>query len=385
MAKKEKCPVNPRLGVVGGQAVVEGVMMKSGSNMAIASRMFDGSIKVTKSKLTSAKDRHKILGLPIIRGAVNFVEMMALSFKTMDTAAEALGLEEEEPTKFEKWLAEKLHISVTTFVTIVGGVLGVLLSVALFMFLPGAAGKGISALFEKISGGTFKLSDHRILFSLIEGLIKIGVFLLYLFLVSLYKETRRLFEYHGAEHKSVFCYEAGEELTPENVKKYSRFHPRCGTSFMFFMMIIGIIIGCFITTSIPILRTLIRLALLPVTVGIGFEVIKYAGKHDNFIIRAISAPGLWVQRITTKEPDEKQIECAIAALKSALPDVFPGYDPEAQFGPFEHKEKAKEKGNIKLIFAYARKIEKEQSAHRRVVLSQMTPKERARYRQREKR
>ena len=164
MAKKIRCTDNPRLGVVGGQAVVEGVMMKSGSNMAIASRMPDGSIKVTKSKLTSAKDKHKILNWPIIRGVINFVEMMALSFKTMDTAAEALGLEEEEPNKFEKWLAEKLHMNITTFITIVGGLLGILFSVALFVFLPSAAGSGLSKLFEWISGGTFKLAEHPILF-----------------------------------------------------------------------------------------------------------------------------------------------------------------------------------------------------------------------------
>ena len=383
MAKKESCPVNPRLGVVGGQAVIEGVMMKSAGNMAIASRMPDGSIKVSKSTVTSAKDKHKILGWPIIRGVINFVEMMALSFKTMDTAAEALGLEEEEPTKFEKWLAKKLHIDLTTFITIIGGVLGIALSIFLFVFLPSTAGSGLSALFERISGGRFKLADHPILFSVIEGFIKIAIFLLYLYLVSLMKDIRRVFEYHGAEHKSVFCYEAGEELTPENVKKFSRFHPRCGTSFMFFMMIIGIIIGCFIPRGV-FLRPLIKIALLPLTVGIGFEVIKYAGKHNNIVIRAISAPGLWVQRLTTREPDEKQMECAIAALKSALPAEFPDYDPEDQFGPFPHPEPELD-SEARLAAAYRRKAVRENSAHRRAVLSQMTPKERARYRQREKR
>ena len=188
-----------RLGKVGGQAVLEGVMMKSGTHMSIASRMPDGSIKMTNKTVVSARQKHKALDFPIIRGVVNFVEMMKLSYTTMDASTAALGLEDEEPSKFEKWLSEKLHVSLTTVVMVVGLVIGLALAAAMFIFLPSASGKGLSALFSWISGGNFVLSDHRILFSLIEGIMKIAIFLIYLSLVSLMKDIRRTFEYHGAE------------------------------------------------------------------------------------------------------------------------------------------------------------------------------------------
>ena len=380
MAKnKEK---NCRLGKVGGQAVIEGVMMKSGENMAIASRMPDGSIKVTKKKFISARQKHKALDLPVIRGVVNFVEMMKMSYTTMDASTAALGLEEEEPSKFEKWLSEKLHISLTTAVMAVGLILGVGLAAALFIFLPSASGKGLSALFSFISGGKFVLSEHRILFSLIEGLMKVIIFLLYLSLISLMKDIRRVFEYHGAEHKAVFCYEAGEELTPGNVAKFKRFHPRCGTSFMFFMILLGIIIGCFIPSEWHfLLRSLTKIALLPLTAGLGYELIRFAGSHDNWFIRALSAPGLWVQRITTKEPDEKQMECAIAALKSAIPKEFPGYEPSEQF-TWEGKNTAESDAPaacVKTALAIKHREEKAEAPHLRAATCRMTRAEKLRY------
>ena len=190
-----------------------------------------------------------------------------------------------------------------------------------------------------------------------------------------------MFEYHGAEHKAVFCYEAGLELTPENVSKFKRFHPRCGTSFMFFMILIGIIVGCFITVNNTILRSLIKLALLPITVGVGYEIIRYAGSHDNYLIRAISAPGLWVQRITTKEPDVSQMECAIAALKSAIPDEFPGYSAEKQFGPWKKTSPAAAaSGDAKVAAARLRAEKRREAPHRRAVMSRMTAAEKVRYR-----
>ena len=383
MAKKEKKVMNCRLGKVGGQAVVEGVMMKSGEDMAIASRMPDGSIKVTKKKFVSARQKHKALDLPIIRGVVNFVEMMRLSYATMDASTAALGLEEEEPSKFEKWLSEKLHISLTTAVMAVGLILGLGLAAVLFIFLPSASGKGLSALFSFISGGKFVLAEHRILFSLIEGLMKVIIFLLYLSLISLMKEIRRVFEYHGAEHKAVFCYEAGEELTPENVAKFKRFHPRCGTSFMFFMILLGIIIGCFIPSEWHfLLRSLTKIALLPLTAGLGYEIIRFAGSHDNWFIRALSAPGLWVQRITTKEPDEKQMECAIAALKSAIPKEFPGYDPADQFftdKKCEECDPSVPAPCVRGALAMRHREEREAAVHNRVVMKNMTRAEQVRY------
>ena len=384
MAKKEKKEINCRLGKVGGQAVVEGVMMKSGEDMAIASRMPDGSIKVTKKTFISARKKHKALDLPIIRGVVNFVEMMKLSYATMDASTAALGLEEEEPSKFERWLSEKLHISLTTAVMAVGLILGLGLAAVLFIFLPSASGKGLSALFSFISGGKFVLSEHRILFSLIEGLMKVIIFLLYLWLISLLKDIRRVFEYHGAEHKAVFCYEAGLDLTPENVAKFKRFHPRCGTSFMFFMILLGIIIGCFIPSEWHfLLRSLTKIALLPLTAGLGYEIIRFAGSHDNWFIRALSAPGLWVQRITTKEPDEKQMECAIAALKSAIPKEFPEYDPKDQF--FTEKKCAECDATVpapcvRTALALRHREEREAAQHNRAVMKNMTRAEQVRYR-----
>ena len=380
MAKKEKNELSCRLGKVGGQAVLEGVMMKSGNNMAIATRMPDGSIKMTNKTVVSARQKHKALDFPIIRGVVNFVEMMMLSYTTMDASTAALGLEEEEPSKFEKWLSEKLHISLTTMVMIVGLVIGLLLAGAMFIFLPSASGKGLSLLFSWISGGRFVLSDHRILFSLIEGIMKIAIFLLYLSLISLMKDIRRTFEYHGAEHKAVFCYEAGLDLTPENVKKFKRFHPRCGTSFMFFMILLGIIIGCFIPSEWPaILRSLTKIALLPVTAGLGYEIIRFAGRHDNWLIRAISQPGLWVQRITTREPDEKQMECAIAALKTAIPKEFPGYTPDQQFSWPKKDEGAAGAVCVRVAKAMEHREKREESVHSRVVMRSMSRAEQVRY------
>lgn len=381
MAKKEKKVMSCRLGKVGGQAVLEGVMMKSGTHMSIASRMPDGSIKMTNKTVVSARQKHKALDFPIIRGVVNFVEMMKLSYTTMDASTAALGLEDEEPSKFEKWLSEKLHVSLTTVVMVVGLVIGLALAAAMFIFLPSASGKGLSALFSWISGGNFVLSDHRILFSLIEGIMKIAIFLIYLSLVSLMKDIRRTFEYHGAEHKAVFCYEAGLDLNVENVKKFKRFHPRCGTSFMFFMILLGIIIGCFIPSEWPaVLRSLTKIALLPVTAGLGYEIIRFAGKHDNWLIRAISQPGLWVQRITTKEPDEKQMECAIAALKTAIPEEFPGYTPDQQFS-WPKKAEAGASGAVcvRVAKAMERREKKEEQAHMRAAMSRMSRAEQIRY------
>ena len=309
----KNCENNPRLGKVGGQAVLEGVMMRSGENVSVSVRAEDGSVQTKDSKYVSIKQKYKVLGLPIIRGMVSFIESMVMSFGTMNDSVNLLGIEEEE-TKFEKWLKKKFGASILDVLLPIAMVLGVLLAVGLFVFLPALIGRGISYLF----GG-----DIGIWQSAIEGVMKVAIFIVYMLLVSMMKDIRRTFEYHGAEHKSIFCYESGEELTVENVKKHSRFHPRCGTSFMFVMIFIGIVLGFFIPFETVWLRTLCKILLLPVTMGIGYEFLMYAGKHDNFLIRALSAPGLWMQRITTKEPDDSQIEVAIASLKHALPDDFP--------------------------------------------------------------
>lgn len=325
---------NCRLGTVGGQAVIEGVMMKNKDSFALAVRMPEGNIRVTKDTCKSARDKNKFFGLPIIRGIVNLIESLMLSMKTLTISADAFGIEEEE-TKFEKWLQKHFGKSILDFVMAIAMVLGVALGIGIFFFLPLFIS---STLFDK-SGETTKWYA-----TLVEGGIKIGIFILYIWLVSFMKDIKRVFEYHGAEHKSIFCYESGEELTPENVKKYKRFHPRCGTSFIFVILILSIVVSS-IVYSIPIMKSNIilkfasKILTLPLTVGIGYEFIRYAGKHDNIFTRMLSAPGLWMQRLTTKDPDEEQIAVAIAALKCALPDEF----PEAQeiYNPENYSEQKK--------------------------------------------
>lgn len=326
MEKKKKSggnaenPFASRIGTVGGQAVLEGVMMKSKDHYAVAVRLENGDISVTEDKFESVCKKHKILNIPILRGMINMVETMKLSMKTLSISAEAYGIdEEEEQSEFEKWIEKHFGKSIVKIVMAISSVLGVALGVLLFIYAPVLIGDWLARLFN--------CADSRVFKSVVEGFLKYAIFIGYLLLVSRMKDIRRTFEYHGAEHKSIFCYENGEELTVENVKKYKRFHPRCGTSFLVVMLFLSIIISMFIPGSVSRLaRTLIKIALLlPFSVGLGYEFIMYAGKHDNTFTKIISQPGLWMQRITTKEPDASQIEVAIAALKTSLPDVFPGY------------------------------------------------------------
>lgn len=311
--------VKERLGKVGGQAVMEGVMMRSKTNTAIAVRQLETKKIVARVKpSTTIRDRVKFFKIPIIRGMVNFIEMMILSVSTMTASADMLGLEEEQQSKFEKWLEKRLGASLMTFISVIATIVGVGLSIFLFIYLPTGSAKLVERIFGNI--GWYKV--------LIEGVMKIVIFVAYIGLTSLIPDIKRVFRYHGAEHKSVFCYEAGEELTPENVKKHSRFHPRCGTSFLFVMIIISIAVSSLIpleTFEQPLLRVLIKILSLPFIVGIGFEFLMYAGKHTNIFTKVLSAPGLWMQRITTQEPDEGMMEVAIVALKSALPQDFPDF------------------------------------------------------------
>lgn len=315
--RNEKCP--ERCNRVGGQAVLEGVMMKAGERTVTTCRKEDGTLAVYDDSFVSVRKKHKILNLPILRGVINFVEMLKLSFKTMSVSADAMGLEEEEG-RFEKWLKKHFGIGITEVITVIGAVLGVALALFLFLWLP----TFLTGLLDGAVGGT--IGAWR---AVLEGVMKIAIFLLYLRLVSLMPEIRRVFMYHGAEHKSIACFESGTELTPENAKNYTRFHPRCGTSFMFFMILIGIFAGLFIRLIFPdlpnLLYVLIRLLILPLVVGIGYEFIMYAGRHENPLTRALSAPGLWVQRLTTREPDLSMLEVAITSLKCALRDEFPEF------------------------------------------------------------
>ena len=319
MANKEK---NCRLGKVGGQAVLEGVMMRSGDEVSLAVRQQDGTIVVKNSKFVSVRKKNKLLNIPLLRGCINMVEMLKLSFGTLEDSANMLGLDDfEEETKFDKWLRKVCGDKMMDVIMGIAMVIGVVLSVALFVFLPNLATMGINALYHNAVGENMP----SILQNLISGVIRIVIFVSYMLLCSLMKDVRRTFEYHGAEHKSVACYEAGMELTVENAKKCSRLHPRCGTSFIFIMLILSIIVTSFINWNTwpkwAIMLT--KLGMLPVIVGIGFEFLMIAGKYPNPVTKLLSVPGLWMQRITTKEPDDSQIEVAIKAIKCAMPDVFP--------------------------------------------------------------
>ena len=314
---------NPRLNRVGGQAVLEGVMMKAGERTVTSCRLEDGSITVHDDKFVSVRKKHKWLNIPVLRGVINFIEMMILSFKTLNVSAEALGIE-EECEKENSWVKKHLGIKLTDLIMIISLILGLALAIVLFKILPALISEGIAFIVDEI--WLVSLGVWR---SVIEGITKVVIFIVYLWAVSLLKDIRRTFMYHGAEHKSIACFEAGDELTPENAMKHKRFHPRCGTSFMFLMIALGIVISLIIRIVFPDLGALayigISLLTLPLTMGVGYEILMLAGKHDNKLTRAISAPGIWIQRITTKEPTEDMLEVAITSIKCALRDDFPEF------------------------------------------------------------
>ncbi|MBP3390807.1 MAG: DUF1385 domain-containing protein [Clostridia bacterium] len=303
---------------IGGQALIEGIMMRGPKRTVMAVRKKDGSIDISERSISSFKDKYPVLKLPIIRGVAGFVESMTVGYKAMMDSAEISGYLDEEELQAEKEKAEKKNNSaLMAAITIVATVLAVILSIGLFIYLPSLAFKGINYLV----GGV--LSPLQ---SLFEGILKIAIFLGYMYAVSLMKDIDRVFRYHGAEHKTIFCYEAGEELTVENVKKQGRFHPRCGTSFMILMLIVSIFVTFVLDAIVPWLkgilwlRTIIKLLLVPIICGIGYELIKVCGKYDNPVTKVIAAPGLWIQRLTVKEPDDSMIEIAIAAMKEVIPE-----------------------------------------------------------------
>ena len=316
---REKKKLDPKIGIVGGQAVLEGVMMKSGDRCSLAVRTPEGKISLYNVNKPSVRSKHKIARLPLIRGIVAFVEQLSLSMDMLTRSADMQGIDLDEPeTKFEKWLNDKFGDKLMSVITGIGTVLGLVLGVGLFLMLPTFAAKGIDAL----TGGF--IGAHAVLRSLVEGLIRIAIFIAYVWGVSLMPDIRRTYEYHGAEHKSVACFEAGLDLTPENARGCTRFHCRCGTSFIFVMLLISIILNSFLTWGNVWVRFASKLCMIPLIVGIGFEFIRYAGSHSNIFTKIVSAPGLWMQRITTKEPDDSQLEVALAALKNAIPVSFGG-------------------------------------------------------------
>ena len=294
--------------MIGGQAVIEGVMMKGARNTAMAVRKPDGEINVDTWETKSVRDRSPVLRLPIVRGVVNFVEMLLYGYKTLMASAKIAGVE-EEPSRLEQTVSDKFGEKALGGLMGLSSLVGLGVAVLLFVVLPSLVVKRTDFI---VHYGVWK--------TVAEGVIKIAIFVGYLAVVSAMKDIRRVFEYHGAEHKTIACYEHNEELTAENVRKYRRFHPRCGTSFILIVLIIGIIVSSFVTWNSLGVRVLLKLALLPVVVGISYEVIKFAGRHDNGLMRFLLAPGLWLQRLTTREPDDSQMEVAISSLKAVLTD-----------------------------------------------------------------
>ena len=299
---------------IGGQAVIEGVMMRGLDKAAMACRLPDGSIDMEEWSVKGGKQAPWYRKTPFVRGIFSFISSMIDGYKCLTRSAEKQMVdgEEEELTRFEKWLDEKFGDKIMNVIMVISMVLGVGLAIVLFMLLPSWISKGIEHI---IPLNTFAKNC-------IEGLIKIGIFLGYTSLTALMKDIRRTYEYHGAEHKTIACYEHEEELTVENVRKHSRFHPRCGTSFIFLVLFISIFVNTVfhLTWDNLFLRMICKLAVLPLVMGIAFELIRLAGKYDNPVTRIISAPGLAIQRITTREPDDSQIECAISALKAVIPE-----------------------------------------------------------------
>ena len=309
---------------IGGSALIEGIMMRGPKRTTVCVRTGENEIYSEDINITTLASKGKFFRLPLIRGITGFIDSMRLSYKSLmlsaDKAIEAGEIEEEEPSKFEKWLDEKFGDTLVKILMVFASILGVALAVGLFFFLP-------SFLFDLTSKfvPAFQGEGELVVLwkSIFEGVLKIVLFLLYIIACSQMTEMKRVFMYHGAEHKTIFCYEDDEELTVENVKKKTRFHPRCGTSFMILMLIVGIVIGLFVPVApfgIGFLRPVFKILLLPLSCGVGYELIKICGKHDNWFTRIIAAPGLWAQRITTKEPDDKMIEVAIEAIKAVIPD-----------------------------------------------------------------
>ena len=295
---------------IGGQALIEGILMRGPRKQAIVCRTEDGLVEKVE-ELKFIKDKYPILGFPFIRGCATFLDSMVKGMKALTYSAELVPIEEAgEPDKIDKWIedhfegeqAQKLIIGVAV-------VLGIALSVFLFIFLPAF-----------IIGLVPALKQSYVVRNLSEGIVRIAILLGYMRLCCMMSDVKRLFSYHGAEHKTIFCYEHGLPLTVENVRKESRFHPRCGTSFLLVVVVVSILVNSVVKVDQTALRMLCHLALLPVVVGISYEINRWCGGHDNWLSAALSAPGKWLQHMTTYEPDDSMIECAIRAMELVIPE-----------------------------------------------------------------
>lgn len=309
MKNKEKCAVHKTS--IGGQAVLEGVMMRGPHELATAVRKSDGEIVIDK-KPVKVSSKNLLSKIPIVRGVINFISSMVTGVKCLMFSAEFYDVEGEEgyePSKFEKWLDDKFGDKIKDIAIYFAVVVSLVMGIGLFMLLP-----------TVLVGLVSDFIDNHVLLNLTEGVVRMTIFLVYLALVSKMKDIQRVFEYHGAEHKTIAAYEHGEELTPENAAKYSRLHPRCGTSFLLIVMVISIIFFSFLEWDNVVTRVLLRLLLLPVVAGVSYEIIKFAGRSKNKCVAVLTKPGLWLQKLTTREPDESQLEVAIAAIKAVIPE-----------------------------------------------------------------
>ena len=302
-----------KITTIGGQALMEGIMMVGPQRTVAAFCSEEGQISTEEISVPRLTKLYPILGKPFIRGIFSLIDSFRLGYKALSLSADKLtgGEEEEELSGFDKWLNDHLGEKITGVIMAIASVLGIALAITLFFFLPTV----LFNLLEAVAPG--EISGWR---SIFEGVIRIGIFVGYVVLIGMVPDIKRTFQYHGAEHKTIFCYENDLPLTVENVRKQKRFHPRCGTSFLILMLVIGIIVGFFIPFSNPFLRTFTKLLYIPVIMNVGYEVQKACARHDGWLSRAVTAPGLWMQRLTVKEPDDKMIEAAIAAMEAVIPE-----------------------------------------------------------------
>lgn len=298
---------------IGGQAVIEGVMMRGPHKMAVAVRKPDGEIIIDEK---AVKGKSKIAKIPVLRGVVSFFSSMIIGVQALMFSAKFFDVEEEEKSKEKNKDVKKKEEGATDngmpdWALYLSVIISLFISIGLFFILPNVISEFVVPNKE----------ENAVLYNLVESVVKLTIFGGYLVLVSQMKDIQRVFEYHGAEHKSIFCYENGEELTVENVKKYPRFHPRCGTSFLLFVIIISILVFSVLGVYENVFVNIgLRLLFLPLVAGISYEIIKFAGKSKNKCVTWLNAPGKWLQKLTTREPDDSQIEVAIQSLKAVIPE-----------------------------------------------------------------
>ena len=302
-----------KITTIGGQALMEGIMMVGPKRTVAAFCDEEGNISTEEISVERLTKKYPILGKPFIRGVFALIDSFRMGYKALSISADKLteGDEEEELTGIDKWLTEHLGDKITGVIMTIASILGIALAILLFFFLPTVL---FNLLQSAVSGD---IAGWR---SIFEGILRVGLFVAYVAVIGMVPDIKRTFQYHGAEHKTIFCYENDLPLTVENVRKQRRFHPRCGTSFLILMLVLGIIVGFFIPFSNPFLRTFTKLLCIPVIMNIGYELQKVCARHDNLLSRIVTAPGLWMQRLTVKEPDDKMMEAAITGMEAVIPE-----------------------------------------------------------------